>query len=166
MGRPKHAIALPDGRTFAEAIRDALTPLCDEIVTLSPEEVLRGHDWIADRTISGGPAAGIDALLAARRANVYVICACDQPFVTTELLERMCAETAQGPAAALKVGDQPSIEHFPLLLFRDAAPIVHAFVKNGRKRIADLLETLGPNIVGIPESRGWQLRNINTPDDL
>jgi len=169
MGAAKHALALPGGRTFANAIYEALSPLCDEVVTLAPATILAGVRNVPDRAAAAGegPAAGIDALLAATDANAYLICACDQPLVTTEILDRLISGTPQPMrAAVLQLSEAPSYEHFPLFLRRDSREAVAGFLARGERRIGALLTILEPHVVLAPPAWRMNLRNINTPDEL
>lgn len=169
MGQPKHAMRLADGRMMIEHVAEALQPVCREIVLLGEvgDDVLPGAKRIADLHPGRGPLSGIEALLAGGLGDSYLVCPCDVPRMTAELLGKLVV----GPPALARVfhvtgrGDP---EMLPMWIAAAAAGHVHSTLQSKEPSVWALLKSLGNDvaIVEIDESCGEQLRNVNTPREL
>ncbi|MCA9291424.1 MAG: molybdenum cofactor guanylyltransferase [Phycisphaerales bacterium] len=167
MGRPKDELTLPDGRPFVVAVRDALAPLCAEIVVLGDRDILPGTRRIADRVPGLGPLGGLDALLADAR-GVALVCACDQPRITTDLLARLL-----DPPAPVAVFATPDGRRHPLpLRVTDGPPrgsdpraVLDAHLRSGRRALHEWLDAVGARTVSVSEDDAAALVGVNTPED-
>ena len=101
------------------------------------------------------PLLGI--VTALERADGPVVAvACDQPFVTPELLARLAA----GPEAAVRVGDR--LEPLPARYAPAALPALRAALD----REASLRATLAALEPEAIECEARVVASVNTPDEL
>lgn len=125
---------------------------------------------IADAIPGAGALGGLySALLDARHDRVLVL-ACDLPFISTALLERLVAESC-GPQEldAVVPRSVRGIEPLCALYRRHCAGAARARIERGELRVAGLLadlrvKELGPDALA-PYDEGWLFENVNTPHD-
>lgn len=166
MGQPKERLRLPDGRAMIQAVRDALATTCDRVVVVANDPtVFDQGPVLPDLRPGQGPLAGIEAALAAGSGSEYVICPCDMPRVTREMIERLggAAETGLAVVLRLEGDDEPQV--FPLRLHAAALPIVQRLLDEGRRSVQGLLGLVHPTIVDAPRAWADRFANINTPEE-
>lgn len=103
MGRPKDLLELPSGLTMLEHVVKTVGELFDSVVIAGPERRLgkglaKQIHFVPDEHPGCGPLSGIEAILESGVADAYIIVACDQPYVTGDLLNRLI------PSAAISMG--------------------------------------------------------------
>lgn len=157
MGRPKQELTLPDGRTMVDAVGAALRPLCDDVV------VVGAGGPIADLRAGEGPLAGIEALLESDLDDAYLVCPCDVPLMTADLLGRLVA--APGPAAVFRVAGEPGARPLPMRLPAAALESVQWLLDRGHRAVQSLLPLLGATEVVLTTREAAPLANVNTPQD-
>lgn len=195
MGCAKAGLVLPSGKSFAAQIRDELAPLVDEVVLLghgegAPPEL----ECIADARDCAGPVSGLVALVRSGRAHAYLVTSCDMPFLTRQLLQRLCHAASVHVASiepvrlqeratqnnggrfrkarpfvavACRDAQNPSHIHpFPLWVHQDAAPFLESFVAAGQQRWMKLLERLPLAFMDVATDESTQMQNLNRPEDL
>ena len=95
MGTDKSQLML-DGKSFIEHVAAALTRISNEIsVVGKPPTDSTKRRYIPDVYPNWGALGGVHTALASSDAAWSLIVACDFPFVTTELFERLQAECGQ-----------------------------------------------------------------------
>jgi molybdenum cofactor guanylyltransferase len=121
---------------------------------------------VADRVPDCGPLGGLDAALAAARHDALVVVACDMPFVTAGLLERLLALTAEADAVVPRTerGYHPLCAAYT----RACQPAIAAHLEARRLRMTDFFEDVRVRVVGGAEldalgDRHRLLANVNTP---
>lgn len=127
---------------------------------------------VADRVPRGaGPLAGLDAALAglAPDEDAVFCVAADMPFLQTPLLAFMRDHRPDVDALAVRTaaGAEPLFARYR----RGVGSVVERRLREGRLKMADLLDVLGAAYLDEPELRRFDpdllsLRNVNTPDDL
>ena len=125
---------------------------------------------IADAIAGAGALGGLySALLDARHERVLIL-ACDLPFVTTALLERLVADSS-GPDEidAVVPRSARGVEPLCALYSRRCAGAARARIERGELSIAGLLadlrvRELGPDALA-PYDEGALFENVNTPHD-
>lgn len=108
-----------------------------------------------------GPLGGIVTALLRSKGKAVVFLACDMPFVTTALLERVMRASRDGTRAVFS-------EHggrigFPCLLPATARKIVQAQAGRGSRSLHDLARMLGAKCIVIRSDT--EMFNVNTPSD-
>lgn len=121
---------------------------------------------VADRVPDCGPLGGLDAALAAARHDALVVVACDMPFVTASLLERLLALTAEADAVVPRTerGYHPLCAAYT----RACQPAIAAHLAVRRLRMTDFFEDVRVRVVSAAEldalgDRHRLLANVNTP---
>ena len=110
MGRPKHELKLPDGRTMLEVVTEALREVCARVVVTGDMEI--GLQRVADLRPDQGPLGGIEAILASGLDAQYLVCPCDMPLVTGTLLQRLTGP-ADGGATVFQIEGEDSVRPLP-----------------------------------------------------
>jgi molybdopterin-guanine dinucleotide biosynthesis protein A len=123
---------------------------------------------VADRRPGCGPLGGLDAALAAARHDAVVVVACDMPFVTAGLLERLLALTADADAVVpcTERGYHPLCAAYT----RACQPAIAVHLEARRLRMTEFLEDVRVRVVSSAEldalgDRHRLLANVNTPAD-
>jgi molybdenum cofactor guanylyltransferase len=125
---------------------------------------------IPDAVADAGPLGGLySALLDAAHERVLIL-ACDLPFVTTALLERLVAESGSGQEIdAVVPRSARGLEPLCALYMTRAADAARARIDRGDLRVAGLLadlrvRELGPEALAAYDA-GSLFENVNTPHD-
>jgi molybdopterin-guanine dinucleotide biosynthesis protein A len=169
MGRDK-ARLLFDGRTFIEQIAGELNRIACSVVVIGQNADDLRLPSAADVFKKWGALGGIHAALVKCRAEWAAITACDLPFVTAGLFERL-ASLRDGFDAVAPV--QPDGFVQPLCaLYRveTCLPRAEVLIKGNERRPISMLESVNTRWVAYRELADLEgaerfFDNINTPDD-
>jgi molybdopterin-guanine dinucleotide biosynthesis protein A len=140
MGSPKEGVRLWDGRPMLEHVSDALARLCARLVVVGE---CRGYRLLDDVTRvpdlhpGSGPLAGIEALLASGLDEAYLVAACDQPFLTSDLLRGLLRGDPARPCFFL--GEGGRVHPLPAYLPSSWLPMVSEAVREGRLSVRKLI---------------------------
>lgn len=109
-GRPKGNLQADAGTTILAKLRAACDAAGARVVLVgSPASrepyAAEGLDGLDDDPRAEGPLAGLLALLEHAGGGRAVALACDMPFVTHAVLERLMADPSEAPVLAAKRGD-------------------------------------------------------------
>jgi molybdopterin-guanine dinucleotide biosynthesis protein A len=128
---------------------------------------------IPDAVPDAGPLGGLyTALLDASHDRVLIL-ACDLPFVTAALLQRLVAESGAGPendeVDAVVPRSARGLEPLCALYMKRCAAAARARLDRGELAVAGLLadlrvHELGPEALA-PYDDGSLFENVNTPHD-
>lgn len=169
MGQPKQSMVMPDGRTMIEHVADTLQVVCDRVIVVTATVstgLFRGYSTVSDLRPNCGPLGGIESLLAngIDPAGQYLICPCDVPLLTPELL-RLLLKPSKSIATVFQVEGRDEIEPLPARISADALPVVRAMLDQRQLAVWKLMEKLQPEVVVISVEWVRQLRNVNTLED-
>lgn len=162
MGRPKHQMRLPGGEKMIDVVAAALRAACarDDVVVVGPP----GIGTIHDRREGAGPMSGIEALLASGLAQTYLVCPCDVPRVTSELLGRLVeAPPESAPGAVFHVEGEDVSRPLPLRVSASALPVAQRLLDEGRRAVHELVAAIGAAEVRLPAADAPLLQDVNTP---
>jgi molybdopterin-guanine dinucleotide biosynthesis protein A len=162
MGRPKHELRLPDGRTMFETVAAALGEVCAQVVVAGDVET--GLRRVADLRPDRGPLGGLEALLASGLDTQFLVCPCDVPLVAPFLLARLTAPSG-APAAVFRVEGEPMFWPLPARVAVDALDVAREHLDRGDRAVHDFMRALGPTIVEVSRDEASLLANVNTPED-
>ncbi len=167
MGEPKHALRLPDGRTMIEHVHDTIARVCERIVIVGNEEIVRGATYIADNVDHLGPIGGIEALLASGVSHDYLVVPCDMPLITVEIVRAITGRT-KCPITALRLAGEPAPAPLPLRINDSILPIIRARIARRELSLHGLLdESAGEtDIIDAPVDWTPALTNINTSEEF
>ena len=165
MGGPKHAIALPDGRTMIEAVADALAQVCKQTVVVGATDAAPpATRCIGDLRPAQGPLGGIEALLASGLDTHYLVCPCDLPLITAPLLERL-TRPAGARATVFRIEGADELEPLPARISGDLLELVTRLLDQQHRSVHGLMQKIEPDVVPISRAEARHLANINTPQE-
>jgi molybdopterin-guanine dinucleotide biosynthesis protein A len=173
-GADKSALIV-EGRSILDRQLDALREIAGDIMLVegadnarrrsAPGPIRVIHDRLPDR----GPLGGLDAALAAARAPVVLVVACDMPFVTAPFLQHLASSVREADAAVPRTarGYHPVCAAYTT----GCRATVLRMLAGDRSSMMALLDELHVREVGEDEIEmfGPSLRllaNVNTPEEL
>jgi molybdopterin-guanine dinucleotide biosynthesis protein A len=179
-GQDKSALVI-DGQTILERQLTVLSEVSDDILLIGSRHPLRiptggvATRQIADRVADSGPLGGLDAGLAACRAETLTVVACDMPFIAAGFLRHLAALAADRPEVQAVVPRTKRGYH-PLcaVYTRACAPIVARHLAERRLKLVELLDVLNQSgrgrLLVVEEAELGRfgdpdrlLANVNTP---
>jgi molybdopterin-guanine dinucleotide biosynthesis protein A len=129
-----------------------------------------GVPVVADSMPGAGPLGGLYTALEDARHDTVIVLACDLPFVTAALLERLAIEAGTGQEIdAVVPRTERGIEPLCAAYATRCAGIVRTRILRHDFRMADLIaelrvRELGPGILAKYDD-GSLFDNVNTPHD-
>jgi molybdopterin-guanine dinucleotide biosynthesis protein A len=164
MGRSKALLPVEE-TTLVEWLAERFRPAFDQLLVAArdisqlPWSLRR--DFLADIRPGAGPLAGIEAGLASARNPGVVAVACDMPYVTVALAERLAA-SAEGHDAAvprLRGRVQPTCAAYRF----SALPTIAAALAEGERTASEVIGRLDVN--WLDQEEPALFANVNTPAD-
>ncbi len=175
MGRDKTTLTLNRAEgsiRMLDAVGNTLRRVCEQVAVVRPamasterEPDSQNYRTVVDLRPHAGPVGGIEALLASNLAREYIVCPCDVPCITSEVLLLLLQHRA-APATVLRIVGQSDFEPLPARIAAAALPTVRHLLDSGRRSVWHLMQELPASIVDIDARHAAALRNVNTPDDL
>ena len=125
---------------------------------------------IPDAIADVGPLGGIYSALLDARHDPVIVLACDLPFVTAALLERLLSERGSGEEIdAVVPRSARGLEPLCAVYHRRCAAAAKARIDRGALHVAGWLDDLKVRVVGpdtlAPFDAGALFTNVNTPHD-
>ena len=168
MGTDKSQLLLED-QTFVERIAATLLTVTNSVRLVGGRENSQ-VPTVADVYPQWGALGGLHAALSACRTEWAVVVACDLPFVTSELFQRLASLRSDHHAV---VPMQPDGRPQPLAAFYRADPCARRateLIESCRRRPLDLLQSVNTRWVDFTEIANLAQAerffvNINTPED-
>jgi molybdopterin-guanine dinucleotide biosynthesis protein A len=164
MGRSKALLPVEE-TTLVEWLAERFRPAFDQVLVAArdisqlPWSLRR--DFVADIRPGAGPLAGIEAGLASARNPRVVAMACDMPYVTVALAERLAA-SAEGHDAAvprLQGRAQPTCAAYR----SSALPAIAAALAEGERTASEVIGRL--DVRWLDQEEPALFTNLNTPAD-
>ena len=165
MGRDKARLKLQDGRTMLEMVIAALEEVCTHVVILGDDLATDDHLHVMDLRASAGPLAGIEALLATGMDSQYLVCPCDVPLITGEVLRTLASAPDQATAAIFKLPSRSQPECLPARIGDAALPVARALLDDDRRAVHKLMSELDAHVIEAPAEFDRLLTNVNTPEE-
>jgi molybdopterin-guanine dinucleotide biosynthesis protein A len=171
MGRPKQGVLMPDGRKMIEHVIEPLSQLCQKIVIVGD---CRGFSIpqqqkliaLSDDPPGKGPLSAIATLLKSGiDKDGYIVTACDQPFLTPNLLRLLLGEKPSFPRIFQpEQGEMiaPFPGYYPVCWLSE----IKSALETGQYGICNVILKNRVETVALPKEQQVLIRNINTPDDL
>jgi molybdopterin-guanine dinucleotide biosynthesis protein A len=166
-GRAKGLMTAPGGGNLVDRWRSLLGAAgIDRVVLVGRHAAYASVDLetLADDPAGIGPIGGLAALLACAGAGQALALACDMPFVSRALVERLIA-WPDAPVVAPRRGGLWE----PLCARYDAArvlPRIRRAVAAGRHSLQPLLHEAGAFELPLDPGEEAQLRDWDSPADL
>jgi molybdenum cofactor guanylyltransferase len=170
MGSDKSRLPL-GGRSSVEMVAQALRPVSARVRLVgskTSDESL--FERIPDLHPSWGPIAGIEAALQAATSDWSIIVACDLPFVTSELFERLLSQAEKADAV---VPIQNDLRPQPLCAIYRRVPCLtaaQAAIDAGKHAPRALLDAVNTHYIQFEElsdlnGAEYFFFNVNTPEN-
>ena len=165
-GRPKGHLATRDGGTVASRTVALARLVACEVVLVGRADayVGLGLESVADAPGGGGPLAGLVALLMRAGEGDAIALACDMPYITTAMIERL-ATHAPGAAA---VAPRQEGAWSPFFARYDAGAVLAC----AKAKLADgagpraVLDAVGATELPLDQDERRALRDWDTPEDV
>jgi molybdopterin-guanine dinucleotide biosynthesis protein A len=119
---------------------------------------------LADDPRGIGPLGGLIALLTTATDGRAFAVACDMPFVSLELLQKLAAHPSHAPIVAPRRGDRWE----PLFARYDAPRVLEAArarVHRGEHSLQGLLDEVGAEALPVTSAEANELRDWDRPED-
>jgi molybdopterin-guanine dinucleotide biosynthesis protein A len=170
MGTDKAALII-DGQTLVQRVAAALSSIASSISLVGNRtEPLDDLEIVPDRFKQWGALGGVHAALSDCHAEWAAIVACDLPFVTGELFERLATSTTEFDAVAPIQND--NIPQPLCALYRVEPCLGRAteLIQSGERRPIALLQSVRTrwfSFKQLSDLKGADhfFDNINTPED-
>ncbi|WP_457576086.1 molybdenum cofactor guanylyltransferase [Desulfomarina sp.] len=170
MGRPKHLLPGPDGRSWLERTVETLRPFVTDIIISGAGEVPKGLSTLRrlpDAIGTVGPLAGILSATGWLPMASWILVACDMPDIQSRALAWLAGQRAAGRWGIVpRLSEDGFLE--PLLACYDmrAATIFEELRQQNIMKISRV--GVHPKIYNpvIPGELNGSWRNINTPEQL
>lgn len=120
-----------------------------------------GFSVVADRFTGMGPAAGIEAALAATKADWNLILACDMPSLNAAILESLFTGEAD---CSLPRYPDGKVEPLCAVYHRRCHAHIRAALEKGVRKVTGALEGLALRYVPVTSEEPFT--NLNTPEDV
>jgi molybdopterin-guanine dinucleotide biosynthesis protein A len=166
-GQPKGLLPAPGGAPIVErwrALAAAVGLRCVLVGGAEPYAAL-GIATVADARAGAGPLGGLVALLRAQPAPRAIAVACDMPYVTAALLERLAYDA---PDAAVLAPERDG-RFEPLFARYDCAavlPLAERQLDSDDLSLQKLLRLAGARPLAVSPDEWPQLADWDEPGDL
>ena len=177
MGQDKAQLRLGP-ETMLERIAAQLSPVTSSVTLVGSPQAYTGHSLptVCDVYEKWGALGGIHAALSAAKTDWIIVVACDLPFVTRGLFERLKSLAGESPNESVDaiVPMQPDGRPQPVCaLYRGekCLPEIEKLVSAGEHTPRALLANVRtryvqfPKLGDLPGARNFFL-NLNTPEDF
>ncbi len=170
MGNPKAGTRLSTGETMFErvysVVRQTAGPCC--VLGHADGIEISGHPdlhIIPDKVPERGPVGALLSLFSSGIASYYIVAACDQPLLTTQLLNRLQAEIDETPCVFCDQ-DETNIAPLPGLYPATLLPHVEQLLLQPRASLRELLARSNFRTIALDPESWTRLRSCNTPGDV
>lgn len=164
MGMDKGALLLAN-KCLVQYSIDALKPLCAQLLISTQNEWYAqfGYPIVNDIINDCGPMGGIYATLLAAETPYIAVLACDMPFVSTQILERLTSNIDDYDCVVPRIVDK----HEPLcaIYSKSLIPALEQRIQSANYALHDLIMESHHHFVDFTDDAA-PFMNINTMNDL
>ncbi len=169
MGTDKSRLAIA-GQTFSKRIAEEMSRVTNAVTLVGQAGDNSGLNSVPDIYGQWGALGGLHAALANCASAWAIVAACDLPFVTGELFERMAGLRADFDAVAPIQDDGFPQPLCALYRVNPCLGVADELIRKGERRPIKLLQTVQTRWLQFNELSDLNgaatfFANINTPDD-
>jgi molybdopterin-guanine dinucleotide biosynthesis protein A len=165
--------SLPVGRArIIDRQLEAISALADDVRIVANDEARYaelGVRVIPDAIADAGPLGGIYSALSDAGHDWTIVLACDLPFVTAALLERLVGEIGSADVDAIAPRSARGLEPLCALYHRRCAAVAQSLIARGELAALGLLDAVRVRVLErdalAPYDAGALFENVNTPHD-
>jgi molybdopterin-guanine dinucleotide biosynthesis protein A len=166
-GAAKGLLQAPGGGTLVERWVDLLAPRGIEVVFVGerPEYAALGLEVLVDEPAGIGPLGGLVALLRRAGAAPALAFACDMPFVSAAIVERLVTASPGAAVLAPRRGDRWE----PLCARYDPSrvlPVAAARAAGRDHSLQRVLDAAGSEALDLTPGEAEQLHDWDSPGDI
>ena len=166
-GRPKGLLRTDEGMTLVERWREVLAPLGAEVVLVGRNRAYAslGLPLVEDDPDFPGPLGGLLRLLAYGDEGRVLAVACDMPFVSTKLLQRLLDTSPDSAIVAPRVDGRWQ----PFFARYQGDGVLGRIVMEAnkyRRSLQLLLDDEGATELVLSPEEAEELRDWDTPEDV
>jgi molybdenum cofactor guanylyltransferase len=172
-GSPKGLLRLPSGETILErTLHIAREAGCDAVLVgnLDAYDAVaakHGVTRLPDVANVQGPLAGLQALLEHAGARSAIALACDMPFVTGALLQRLASESPEAIVLAPRSADSQKWEPLCARYHSERVrPVLRAAMDAGEQSIQQLFTRVQVTELHLSSEERSVTRDWDTPADI
>ena len=169
MGVPKPGVVLKSGLTMVEHVALALGMFVERIVLVGRSEMAPSFplqvDLLPDRERGAGPLAAIETLLASGIGQRYLIAACDQPLLRSQVLIPLL-EMPDDAIGVLATDEGERLDPFPSIWPAAALDAVREYRAAGGRSVRDFLVTQSTVTRSVPSNLAACVNDFNTMEEL
>jgi len=170
MGSPKAELVLPDGKKIIEHSIEILSDICKQIIVVGShkqdEYKLKNKiTYIFDQKPYPGPLHGLEILLKSGLDNKYLVLACDQPLLTTDLLWKLVKEDSDKVTLFQMQGDK-EVQPFPGYYPASCLVDIKKAISLGKNAMYEFIEMIKVHWIPILSDEHYLIKNINTPQEF
>ena len=111
-----------------------------------------------------GPMGGIHSALTYAQSDALMVCACDTPYITQALIDKLI-QTYHGEDVLLVKTSDERLHPLCGIYHKRILPSLESHIKDGHYRLMKWIETLHYSIIPLDEDESALLVNFNTPKD-
>lgn len=153
------------GRTLVEYSIEVMKTLCSEIIISSNNSDYKhfGYQLVSDIHQQTGPIGGLYAALSESKTDDTIICPCDMPYITGNIIKQILNEKSHNMAVVAKSKTE---KIYPTLGYynKSCLPIILQQIEQGNYKMQWLLKKLNAQSVVIDDAKS--LLNFNSPEDI
>lgn len=173
MGQDKAQLRL-GSETIVERIAGQLSPVTSSLTLVGNSQAYLGHSLptVPDVYEKWGALGGIHAALSAAKTDWIMVIACDLPFVTRDLFERLKSFADESVDAIVPIQSDGRPQPVCALYLRETClPEIERLVSAGEHTPRALLTNVRtryvqfPELGDLPSAENFFL-NLNTPEDF
>jgi molybdenum cofactor guanylyltransferase len=161
MGTDKALIDF-DGQPLAVHVAKQLSPISDDVFVVCKQPLDLSVPEVLDELEEHSPLSGIISALYAAQHEYVFICACDMPFVSTDVVEKLVAAIGDAPAVVPR--HDGKIEPLHAVWSKQALPRLEEIWGEGERAVHRALHTLEARVLDVDE--GQTFVNVNTRGEL
>lgn len=159
------------GKALVVYAIEVLAPLCDTIIISSnnfTDYQKFGYQVFVDEYKNVGPIGGIYSSLKQSTTKHNLIISCDTPFLSTQLLEYVLANSNNYDVVVPEHGDS-LLEPLAAYYSNDIIEQLEISIKKKEYKLLNFLNKVVYKSVKVDDIQGYTkelFRNLNTPGDL
>jgi molybdopterin-guanine dinucleotide biosynthesis protein A len=164
MGMDKGALILGNKYLVQYSI-DALKSICSGLLISTQNEwyAQLGYPLVKDRIKDCGPIGGIYSSLLAAETPYILALACDMPFVSTQILEKLTANIHAYDCVVPRIGNK--YEPLCAVYSKELIPAMEQRIHAGHYALHDLIEKSNHLFLDFSNDAA-AFMNLNTMSDL
>lgn len=159
MGKPKHRVQLPNGKTMIDMMIEFAESTASTVVIVGGE--VEGIQSIHDYRNQQGPVAGIEALLISGVDEQYLVVGCDMPQLQPVDVQPLLS--CEGNAV---FSYENHILGLPLKISQELLSNCTSYLDSKKRSIKSFISLCPHTPIPINSSQLKTMTSVNTPEEI